>query len=443
MTARLSGPVRLSAPRWALALLPVAIVLLLPSRAAAIPSFARQFAVKCGTCHSPMPPRLNTTGLTFKRMGFRLPDFDDTGKLILKAKPSRSVTDDFSLLGDFHVENHRDEPTTFTVDSLMARGGGTVGNYFSYAGEVMWSNDAFSLDNLEAQVLLGQPNVNVTTRFGVLSPLIWERSDHAIGVSTPLLLSTPVAVGDFGGSATGDTRNGIELGLNFNHSGEHSTHNTYLGVSVFNRLGPGDPGFPAAASMGGSQSVPSTGGLKDVLVQGVHVFGYSNTLGALWYHGNVFNVGPSGLNDQTDRVALMGNYRLPTETDIVAGVGFGRDQPRMTDLRNVDSRGWFVEADQTVVSDTVVLFRFDRFDPDRLDLGMRVQGPTIGVSHLLLMPPAVAVHAKGGHGVSRQPPTSQIRGFTASRCRPRVREAPCEERLSCPRHLGFRCLRPR
>lgn len=288
------------------------------------------------------------------------------------------------MIGDFRVEAHRDEPTVFSVDSLMARGGGAVGKYLSYGTEVAWSNGAFDLDNLEAQILLGQPNANVTARFGILNPLIWERSDHTIGVSEPLLFSTPVAVGDFNGSAIGDSRKGVELGLNFNHFGEHSTHNTFVGVSVFNRLGPGDPGFPAApeSGMGSAQPVPATGGLKDVLIQAVHVFGNSNTVGALWYHGNVFNVGPSALNDRIDRVALMGNYVLPTQTDVVAGVGFGKDHPTMTDLGVVDSRGWFVEADQTVATNTAIVFRFDRFDPDKVNPDMRTQGPTVGITRL-------------------------------------------------------------
>ena len=53
---------------------------LAPARADAIPAFARQFNATCNMCHAPLPPRLNNLGITFKRLGYRLPDVDDQGR---------------------------------------------------------------------------------------------------------------------------------------------------------------------------------------------------------------------------------------------------------------------------------------------------------------------------------------------------------------------------
>ena len=47
---------------------------LAPSAAHAIPAWARKYNMNCTGCHSPVVPRLNATGLTFKWAGYRMPD---------------------------------------------------------------------------------------------------------------------------------------------------------------------------------------------------------------------------------------------------------------------------------------------------------------------------------------------------------------------------------
>src|SRR5450756_1017340 len=58
------------------ALIPVLAALacgvLAPQPAHAIPAFARKYGLKCYSCHT-IPPALNKTGYTFKRLGYRLP----------------------------------------------------------------------------------------------------------------------------------------------------------------------------------------------------------------------------------------------------------------------------------------------------------------------------------------------------------------------------------
>ncbi len=65
-------------------------------------------------CHAPLPPRLNNLGITFKRLGYRLPDADPQGNLILQETPSRSLLDNFSLIGDFRLGSFRGRPTTLS-----------------------------------------------------------------------------------------------------------------------------------------------------------------------------------------------------------------------------------------------------------------------------------------------------------------------------------------
>lgn len=55
------------------------ITLIIPKDGMAIPPFARQYNVKCSTCHT-IFPRLNKTGYLFKRLGYRMPPDVEEGK---------------------------------------------------------------------------------------------------------------------------------------------------------------------------------------------------------------------------------------------------------------------------------------------------------------------------------------------------------------------------
>jgi hypothetical protein len=53
---------------------PIALALMFPSpKADATPNFARQTGKNCSFCHSGVP-RLNKTGLAFKKNGFHFPE---------------------------------------------------------------------------------------------------------------------------------------------------------------------------------------------------------------------------------------------------------------------------------------------------------------------------------------------------------------------------------
>jgi hypothetical protein len=349
-------------------------IFVLPGTSEAIPAFARQFNASCSTCHTPVPPRLNNLGITFKRLGYRMPDADDEGKLILKDKPSRSVFEDFSLVADFRGESARDEEGRFKLDELMALGGGAINKHLAYQGELTYSGGAVALETLEGHLIAGRPEVNVTARFGVLVPEIWTKCNtQRLTVFTPLLNSTSVPIGGFGGFSLHDAQRGVEVGLNLNHLGDAGAiRSTFLSVGVYDGL------------------LQNQGGLsfdqrnfRNVVVQAVHLFGDSHSIAALWYHGNA-KYGPETFQDTTDRLALMGNYRLATGTDMLAGVNVGRDTTTEPAIGRVSSRGWFAEVNQAIGTKTAALVRFDRVNPDRVTAATRVDGPTIGLTRHLL-----------------------------------------------------------
>ena len=350
---------------------------LFPRPADAIPAYARQFNVKCSTCHTPVPPRLNNVGITFKRMGFRMPDADEQGNLILKDKPSRSVFDDFSLVGDFRGEGSRGEQGRFKVDELMAIGGGAINTHLSYQGEVAYEDGEVMLETLEGQLLAGRPGRNLTARFGLMGPELWTKCNtQRLTVFRPALNHTPVPVGEFGGFTLHDRQLGVEVGLNLNHLGDGGMiRSTFLSVGLYDGL------RQEEGEMGGLAF--DERGFRDVVVQAVHLFGDSHSIAALWYHGDA-EFGDEPFRNTTNRLTLMGNYRFVSGTDLLGGVNFGRDRSTEPDIERVSSRGWFAEINQALGSRTAALVRFDRFEPDRELAGVRIDGPTIGLTHHLL-----------------------------------------------------------
>lgn len=390
LRARRAGP---SAPagdgawRLSLRLLAAAGVLLGASEPAqAIPAFARQLGVKCSTCHTPVPPRLNNLGVTFKRLGYRMPDADEEGRLVLKLKPSRSPFDDTSLIGDFRMERERGEPTTLVLDEVEAMAAGSIDPRVSYAAQVAWDGE-FDLEALEGQLLLGSPSRNATARFGLLAPLQWEKWNHQrLTISRPLLVSTRVPIDGLEGPLWTDPQAGVELGLNLTSLGETGAmRSTFVSVGVFNGFSPAD----------GELSRRENNGFKDVLLQATHLWGDSNTVSALYYRGKISGIGAAAFDDRVERWALVGNYRVRTGTDVLAGVGLGRDTAAPAGIGRVSSRGWFLEADHGFGERTALAVRYERFEPNRDAAGLDLRGPTLSATHHLFDNVLLAAEYRG------------------------------------------------
>jgi len=341
--------------------------------AGALPAFARQLNTKCSTCHAPVPPRLNNLGITFKRLGFRLPDSDDEGRLIVKDKPSRSALEDFSLIGDFRGESARGEPTSFALDEVELMGGGALGKRLSYLAQVAYEDGEVMAEGFEGQLLLGTPQRNVTTRFGLIGPLIWDKFGHQrLTISQPAVAHARVPAGDFAGYRLHDAQGGVEVGVNFNALGAEggTLRSTYLSAGVFNGLSQDEMEIGA----------DENNDFKDVMLQALHLWGESSTLGGLWYRGTVTDIGEDRFDDRLNRWALFGNYRLPTRTDVLAAVLFGRDDTT-AEIGRIRSRSWFIEGSHPLTDRTAATLRYDRFEWNR-DLPDDVlRGPTVGATH--------------------------------------------------------------
>lgn len=353
--------------------------LLWASPVEAIPAFARQFNAKCSTCHEPLPPRLNNLGITFKRLGYRLPDVDDQGRLVLKDKPSQSLLENFSLIGDIRLEKFRGKPTPLSMHEVEVMGAGPVSPKLSFSTEVAWEGE-FEMENFEAQLLLGRPEANFTARVGLMSPLLWDKFGHQrLGISRAGLLNRRVPVSGFVGYRPRDNQEGIEFGVNLTKLGEAggAMRSTFLSVGLYNGLTPD------------GNDLGEDNGSKDVLAQVLHLFGEANTIGALWYHGKATKIGTTAFDDTYSRFGVFGNYVLGHGADVLGGFMTGRDEATLSTIGRISSRSWFLELDQTIAPKTAAFFRYDRFEPRRPEASVSVSGRTLGVSyqpldHLLL-----------------------------------------------------------
>jgi|CXWL01.1.fsa_nt_gi hypothetical protein len=180
---------------FALALLAVvALALIWPDQAGAIPAFARKYQISCNTCHAPFP-RLKPYGEEFAARGFRM---EDAAK-----EPSRATYD----VGDPLLKLPRDLPLAVRLDaqasfaddgedrvdfewpwSLKLLSGGPLTekiSYYFYAileqGESIKLEDTF----LQFNALFGLPVDLMLGQFQVSDPLFkrelrLERNDYAI-----------------------------------------------------------------------------------------------------------------------------------------------------------------------------------------------------------------------------------------------------------------------
>lgn len=374
-------------PSWKRAILtgiwPIAVlvaVLLFPAPAQATPAFARKFNAACTMCHAPLPPRLNNLGLTFRRLGYRLPDTDAEGRLVLQEKGARSLSDIYALIGDIRLENSRGGKTPLSLHEVELVGAGTLGSHLSFVTEVAWEAGEFAIEGYEGQLLFGRPGRNFTARFGLVNPLLWDKFGHQrLGVSRAHLLNRRVPVGPFVGFRPRDSQEGVELGLNFTSLGAQggAMRSTFLSVGVYNGL------TPQGNELG------EVDDSKDVMAQALHLWGESHTIGVLWARGRVTGIGPLGFQDTYNRWGVFGNYALRSGTDVLAGFMEGRDESTDSTIGRISSRSWFLELTQKLTPRVNAFVRYDQFEPRRPLESSNRRGTTVGIvyqpfDHLLV-----------------------------------------------------------
>ena len=86
-----------------LLVLAVAVPLLLPTEAGAIPAFARRYKMSCTTCHAPFP-RLKPFGDEFAGNGFMIPEEEKDR--------------DYVIAGDDLLRLNKDFPVAVRFDAI-------------------------------------------------------------------------------------------------------------------------------------------------------------------------------------------------------------------------------------------------------------------------------------------------------------------------------------
>jgi hypothetical protein len=342
---------------------------LLPGRAAATPAYARRYDTKCETCHSPLPPRLNNTGILFRRSGFRLPDADDKGNLTLNAVPAHSISDAASLVANFlgrydQVVGPGESKTTMELGEIVVLAGTSVGEHLSGQATFIPRSEegTVELEGAEFQANYGKPTGQWSVRGGIIEPNLWQRGTHGtITLAGDLAFGeeSSVPVGDFAGFGIGHNQVGVEGGYTYTRLHNGSTCTTMLSAAVLN--GVDETGDPASRN--------TTDG-ADVYFQAIQLFGARNSAGAFYYKGRTL-IDPLGLllppgpfRDHFSRYGAMGNYVLFDRVDLTAAFADGKDHSDEIS-GNVVSRGAFAQADIKIRNRWVADYRRDYYDPDR------------------------------------------------------------------------------
>lgn len=338
----------------------------------ATPAYGRRYNVACQTCHAPLPPRLNNVGILFRKLGFRLPDADNEGRLVIKPAPAPSIGEAGSVVVD--VAGRRDKDvelgegrTTFELSEVELVAGTSIGDRVSaQAMFVPWDEGEIELENAEVQFNGGSARHQWLARAGLMQTYLWQKPTHGrLTLSTPLLFASRAVegIGPFEGFGLGVSQVGAEVGYLFSRLRDGRLNSTMMTAALLNGVNRESEGALRNTIEG-----------VDVYVQGLQLFGERQTLGGFYYRGRTF------LDAQPDegltvaskqrfaRYGAIGNYRLLNRFDVVAGGALGWDR---SPLRSSDVRfgGFFTELDAQITPYWIGVYRFDRVDPNRDEEG--------------------------------------------------------------------------
>ena len=334
----------------------------------ATPAYGRRYDVSCQTCHAPLPPRLNNVGILFRKFGFRMPDADDQGRLIIKSVPAQNIGEAASLVANVAGRRDKDAEVgesraTFELGEVELVAGTAISDRVSaQAMFVPWDDGEMALENAEVQFNGGSARHQWVARSGLMQTYAWQKPIHGrLTLSTPLLFESQAVqgVGRFGGFGLGVSQIGAELGYVFTRLREGHLSSTMMSAALLNGV-----------DHEGNAAIRNTTEETDLYVQGLQLFGARNTLGGFYYRGRSFlGAAPDeGLLDagkqRFARYGVIGNYVLLNRFDVVAGGALGWDR---SPLQSGDVRfgGIFTEVDAQLTPSWIGVYRFDRIDPNR------------------------------------------------------------------------------
>jgi hypothetical protein len=362
---------------WLPAIVPVLAALgfavLAPQPAQAIPAFARKYGLKCYSCHT-IPPALNKTGYTFKRLGYRLPPDEMDG-----SKPAPkiseldknikfSITNSLALIGQgsFSVDKTKGDgisPTStssFNLDEVAMFAAGSVPDSgFSYFTHLELSQGGSS-PFLEQAVLgytAGRANSSYFVKAGQMHVQEGEGTRAAMFYNlfpepAPLLTNT---------SPINFTLDQHPMGVNVGYTWASNYFKQVFAVSakVTNGLN----------ADGSEVLVNSTRNSKDYWFDADYWFGPDGGVTFMTYRGTKDQVQNQGADDEFTfrptirRYGVFGNYLFFDKLDLLGGYLRSNDDWQDAaggKTTRFTSNGYRAEADYYVQRGFAVMARYDR-----------------------------------------------------------------------------------
>lgn len=373
--------------RWLPQFIAVAIISIAAASSATVveatPAYGRRYGVACATCHAPLPPRLNNVGILFRKLGFRMPDADDEGRLIIKPVPAHHIGEAASIVAD--VAGRRDNEaelgesrTTFELSEVELVAGTSIGDRVSaQAMFVPWEDGEIELENAEVQFNGGSARHQYVARGGLMQTYAWQKPTHGrLTLSTPLLFDSRAVegVGPFEGFGLGVSQIGAEVGYVFSRLRDGRLNSTMVTAALLNGV-----------DREGEEALRNTTEGVDVYVQALQLFGERQTIGGFYYRGRSFleaDPDEGVLTPDKQRFArygVIGNYLLLNRFDLVAGGALGWDR---SPLHTEDVRfgGFFTEVDAQITPYWIGVYRFDRVDPNRDEDGDAARAHTFSTT---------------------------------------------------------------
>ena len=346
---------------------------LAPQPAHAIPAFARKFGLKCYSCHT-IPPALNKTGYTFKRLGYRLPPDEMDGSkpapkiAELDKNIKFSITNSFALIGQgsFTVDTAKSSGVPYTTTSsfnldevAMFAAGSVPDSGFSYFTHFELSQGGGS-PFLEQAVLgytAGRANSSFFVKAGQMHMQEGEGTRAAMFYNlfpeaAPLLTSS---------SPVNFSLDQHPVGVNVGYTWASNYFKQVFAISgkVTNGL-----------NADGSEILSaSTRNSKDYWFDADYWFGPDGGVTFMTYRGTKDQVQNAGADDEFTfrptirRYGVFGNYLFADKLDVLGGYLRSSDDWQDAAAGKTTrfiSNGYRAELDYHIQRGFVVMARYDR-----------------------------------------------------------------------------------
>lgn len=319
----------------------------------AMPNFARKYNMSCSGCHNGVP-RLNEFGFKFRAAGFRTPDE------IGNAETSTNISDYIAARTQVRADwNQTESPSgaitrnskqlTFYELTFYPITGAFAKNYSSLVELTFLPDETAEIENGYVRYDNGDDKSFFSVRAGVMHPFEgYGASDRPLSLSRPIFQTSKAASSVF--KPWGYDEVGLELGYDIG--------NTSLRGTVFNGINA--TGAPAQGG-GLTKSSGMSYNNKDIQLFATQRLtdnggGVSGYLYTGW-------VDPSPtVQNMFQRYALYASYPVE-KAFLLAGFQSGRDKFCGSGAADVNSSGFFGEADYNPSEPLWLGVRYDGFDP--------------------------------------------------------------------------------